>query len=113
MSSPIAKIPVLFLGATGTYALLRFLMTPNCVVHRSGYVGGTFLSRIFATPKLLERLDITLYIRSAEKAKRLADEFNVRTIVGTLADLDKLENAAENAHIVVSIVSFSLQNFVD
>ena len=76
-------------------------------MHGSGYVGGTFLSRILTTPQLLEKLDIVLYVRSAEKAKRLADEFNVKTIVGTLADLDKLENAAENAHIVVSIVSFS------
>ena len=57
------------------------------------------------TPRLLEKVDLTLYIRSAEKAKRLSDEFGVKTIVGTIAELGKLEKAAEGAHVVISIVS--------
>ena len=34
---------------------------------------------------------MTLYIRSAEKAKRFENEFGVKTVVGTLAELEKLE----------------------
>ena len=70
-----------------------------------GYVGATFLSRLLTTPSLLDKIDLTLYLRDARKAKRFTDEFGLKTIVGTLADLDKLEAASEQAHIVVSIVS--------
>ena len=69
-----------------------------------GYVGGTFLSRLLTTPKLVNRLDLTLYVRSPEKARRLEEEFGVKTVVGTLADSDKLEQLSEQAHIVISIV---------
>ena len=53
----------------------------------------------------MNRLDLTLYVRSPEKARRLEEEFGVKTVVGTLADLDKLEQLSEQAHIVISIVS--------
>ncbi|KAH9918381.1 NAD(P)-binding protein [Epithele typhae] len=81
------KIPVLFLGGTG-------------------YVGGTFLSRILADPALLSNLDITLYIRSSEKAKYIEDEFPfLKTVIGTTAELHRLEQLAELAHVVVNFVS--------
>ena len=55
---------------------------------------------------MLDKIDLTLYVRDAAKAKRFTNELGLKTIVGTLADLDKLEAACEQAHIVVSIVSY-------
>ena len=72
-----------------------------------GYVGGTVLSRMIATPSLLDKLDLTLYVRSPEKARRLTSELGLKTAVGTLADLDKLEQLSEQAHLVISIVSLA------
>ncbi|KAH9914493.1 NAD(P)-binding protein [Epithele typhae] len=82
-----SKTPVLFLGATG-------------------YVGGTFLSRVLADPELLPKLDLTLYVRSADKAKRLEEDFpGVKTAIGTLAELDKLEQLSEQAHVVINFAN--------
>ena len=85
MSAPTQKIPVLFLGATGTFVYLSTCTT--CSPPNAGYVGGTFLSRILAAPSLADKLDLTLYVRSPEKAQRLTSEFGLKTVVGTLADL--------------------------
>ena len=45
-----------------------------------------------------------MLVRSAEKAK-LLENFNVRAVVGSLADLDKLESLAAEADYVFNIVS--------
>ena len=107
MSVP-AKVPTLFLGATG-----MFFSTNIPVMHSRriiGYVGGTFLSRLLVTPTLLDKLDLTLYVRSPEKAQRLTSEFGLKTVIGTLADLDKIEQLSEQAHLVISIVSAIVSN---
>ena len=62
---------------------------------------------MIATPSLLDKLDLTLYVRSPEKAQRLTSELGLKTAVGTLADLDKLEQLSEQAHLVISIVSIA------
>ena len=51
---------------------------------------------MIATPSLLDKLDLTLYVRSPEKAQRLTSELGLKTAVGTLADLDKLEQLYDN-----------------
>lgn len=43
-------------------------------------------------------------VRSPEKAKLLCDKFGVEAVVGSLADLDKLEQFSEEADYVFAIV---------
>lgn len=49
--------------------------------------------------------EITAYLRNAEKAKLLESKFGVKAVVGTHAELDKLQALAEAAHVVFSCVS--------
>ncbi|RPD68433.1 NAD-P-binding protein [Lentinus tigrinus ALCF2SS1-7] len=86
MSSPPSKVPVLFLGATG-------------------YLGGAFLSHILTTEFLREKLEITVLVRSPEKAHRLESEYKVKACIGSLEDTDKVEQLAEQAHVVCSLAN--------
>ncbi|GBE86901.1 NAD-P-binding protein [Sparassis crispa] len=76
--------------------------TPIFITGVTGYVGGAVLTRLLAHPSA-KTLDITVFLRSAEKAKLLESSFGVRTVVGTIAELDKLEAQAAAAHVVFSI----------
>ncbi|EIW52407.1 NAD-P-binding protein [Trametes versicolor FP-101664 SS1] len=66
----------------------------------TGYIGGSILQRLLAHPNK-QNFEITALVRSADKAKRLESEFGVKTVIGSLQDLDKLEALAENAHVVI------------
>ena len=44
-------------------------------------------------------------MRNADKAKLLESKFPVKAVIGSLEDLDKLAELAENAHVVIQTVS--------
>ncbi|KAI0360215.1 NAD-P-binding protein [Trametes cingulata] len=66
----------------------------------TGYIGGSILQRLFEHPNK-ERFDITALVRNAEKAELLSTKFGVKTVLGSLQDLDKLTSLSEGAHIVI------------
>ncbi|CCM05824.1 uncharacterized protein FIBRA_08058 [Fibroporia radiculosa] len=67
----------------------------------TGYIGGSVLTRLLHHPSAAT-FDITVFVRSAEKAKLLEKKFGVKAVVGTHADSDKLEALAEQSHVVFS-----------
>ena len=106
MSSPPAKIPALFLGATGA-SQDRFSHT-YCNQFLSvlwiGYLGGALVSRILTTDLFAHKFDITVLVRSTEKAHRLESEHNVKACIGSLEDIDTVEQLAQQSHVVWSMV---------
>ncbi|OJT06191.1 hypothetical protein TRAPUB_2961, partial [Trametes pubescens] len=66
----------------------------------TGYIGGSILQRLLVHPNA-KNFEITALVRSADKAKRLDSEFGVKTVIGSLQDLDKLASLPENAHVVI------------
>ncbi|KAH9945026.1 uncharacterized protein BXZ73DRAFT_73254 [Epithele typhae] len=83
---PASKIPTLVLGATG-------------------YVGGAVLTRFLADSSIMDHLEITIYIRSAEKAKVFEEQFAIKAAVGEYDDYEKIEKLAEEFSIVVTVGS--------
>jgi uncharacterized protein YbjT (DUF2867 family) len=69
-------------------------------VSSSGYIGGSVTERLLAYPNAV----ITALIRSEEKASKLKS-LGVVPILGSHADLDKIEKAASEADVVFSCVS--------
>ncbi|KAI0368802.1 NAD-P-binding protein [Pilatotrama ljubarskyi] len=68
----------------------------------TGYIGGTILQKLLEHPNK-DKFDINALVRNAEKAEILSSKFGVKTVVGTLQDLDKLSSLAESAHIVIHL----------
>ncbi|KAI0682662.1 NAD(P)-binding protein [Cerioporus squamosus] len=66
----------------------------------TGYIGGVVLQLILQHPQA-STFAITALVRDAAKAQLLESKFGVKAVVGSLQDLDKLTELAENAHIVV------------
>ena len=72
----------------------------------TGYIGGAVLQLILQHPQV-STFSITALVRDAAKAALLESKCSptVKAAVGSLQDLDKLTELAENAHIVVHTVS--------
>ena len=51
-----------------------------------------------------KNFDIKVLVRNAEKAKLLQEKFGVQAVVGSHADLDKIEALAEEADYVITTV---------
>ncbi|KAI0366135.1 NAD-P-binding protein [Pilatotrama ljubarskyi] len=66
----------------------------------TGYIGASILQRLLDHPNR-EKFEITALVRNAEKAKKLKESFGLKTVLGSLQDLDKVSSLAENAHIVI------------
>ncbi|RPD68444.1 NAD-P-binding protein [Lentinus tigrinus ALCF2SS1-7] len=66
----------------------------------TGYIGGAVLQLILEHPQT-STFSIIALVRDAAKAHLLESKFGVKTVVGSLQDVDKLSELAENAHIVV------------
>ena len=64
------------------------------------------LARLLAHPNA-NTFDITVLVRSAEKAKKL-ESFGVKAVVGSTDDLALVEKLAEEAHVVISLVRLNL-----
>lgn len=71
--------------------------------HHTGYIGGAFLQRLLEHPKA-STFDITALVRKAEKAKLLESKVPIKVVVGSLEELEKLSELAENSHVVVHTV---------
>ena len=69
----------------------------------TGYVGGSILNRLLTHPSA-DTFDITVLVRSAEKARVLEDKFGLTSVVGSYKDTSLVEKLAENAHVVFSLV---------
>ncbi|KAI0649445.1 NAD-P-binding protein [Trametes meyenii] len=67
----------------------------------TGYIGGSILQRLLWHPNF----EITALVRNADKAKQLETQFSVKSVVGSLQDLDKLASAAESSHLVIHMAS--------
>ena len=66
----------------------------------TGFVGGCVTERLLAQPNT----SMTVLVRSEEKAAKL-NSLGIATIVGSHADLDKIEKAASESDVVFAIVS--------
>ncbi|KLO17101.1 NAD-binding protein [Schizopora paradoxa] len=68
----------------------------------TGFIGGAVLWRLLSH-KDAKDFSFKVLVRSSEKAKLLCDKFGVEAVVGSLADLDKLEKFSEEADYVFAI----------
>jgi nucleoside-diphosphate-sugar epimerase len=75
------SVCILFLGATG-------------------YIGGSVLGRLLQHPART-LWEIVSYLRNEEKAKILKEWFRVKSIIGSLDESQKIEDAAASADIVI------------
>ncbi|KAI0342692.1 NAD(P)-binding protein [Trametopsis cervina] len=66
----------------------------------TGYIGGSVLARLLSHPSR-NSFDISVLVRSAEKAKDL-EAFGVHAIVGSTADSSLVQDLASQAHVVFS-----------
>ncbi|KAI0331856.1 NAD-P-binding protein [Cubamyces sp. BRFM 1775] len=66
----------------------------------TGYIGGSVLQRLLSHPNAAN-FDITALVRNANKAKVLEAQFGVKTVLGSLQDLDKLTTLAANARVTI------------
>ncbi|EED84078.1 predicted protein [Postia placenta Mad-698-R] len=71
------------------------------LIGATGYIGGSILTRLLKHTSA-NAFDITVLVRSAEKAKVLQEKFDVKAVVGSNDDLDKLEALSEQSHVVFS-----------
>jgi uncharacterized protein YbjT (DUF2867 family) len=71
---------ILFLGATG-------------------YIGGSILGRLI-THASRPSFEIVAYSRNADKAKKLETEFGLKSVLGSLDEVQKIEEAAAKADVV-------------
>ena len=97
MSSTPTK--VLILGATGRYTLLF----PQCEVDVcTGYIGGCILLRVLQ----IKGLEVTVLVRSADKAKKLRDlNLEINIVEGTsAADADLLRDLTKDADYIIDAV---------
>ncbi|RPD67434.1 NAD(P)-binding protein [Lentinus tigrinus ALCF2SS1-6] len=68
----------------------------------TGYLGSSVLTRLLNHPDR-KSLDITILVRDEAKATTFESKFGVKTVIGSHEDLDKVESAAEAAHVVFNI----------
>lgn len=67
----------------------------------TGYIGGAVLERLWKRPDS-SSLEFTALVRSAEKAEKFKD-FGVKTVVGSLSDLDLIEKLASEADVTIAM----------
>ena len=70
---------------------------------RTGYIGGTVLSRLLSHPSR-DTFEITALVRSEDKAKKL-QALGVNAVIGSLGDSELVKQLAENADVLFTIVS--------
>ncbi|KAL0570969.1 hypothetical protein V5O48_010987 [Marasmius crinis-equi] len=69
----------------------------------SGYIGGTVLSQLLSLPGALSRFEFRAVVRDLEKAKKLSDEFGVKTIVGSQSDQELISKEASEVDVVLGM----------
>lgn len=68
-----------------------------------GYIGGSILARLLVHPDA-STFHIVALVRSPEKAEKFK-AFGVTPVVGSLEDLDLLEEQASKSNVIFSCVS--------
>jgi uncharacterized protein YbjT (DUF2867 family) len=76
---------------------LRILVTGA-----TGFIGGSVLDRLLAHPDRAS-FEIVSFSRDAEKAQKLEAQFGVKTVLGSLDDVQKIEDAAVEADLVINM----------
>jgi uncharacterized protein YbjT (DUF2867 family) len=76
---------------------LRILVTGA-----TGFIGGSVLDRLLAHPDR-SSFEIISFSRDAEKAQKLEAQFGVKTVLGSLDDVQKIEDAAAEADLVINM----------
>ncbi|PFH53083.1 hypothetical protein AMATHDRAFT_84076 [Amanita thiersii Skay4041] len=76
---------------------IRFFITGA-----TGYIGGGVLARLLQHPQRAN-FELTVILRSAEKAEKLRTSFGVDAVVGSFADLALMERLAEKADVILSM----------
>jgi uncharacterized protein YbjT (DUF2867 family) len=69
----------------------------------AGYIGGSVLDRLLVHPDRV-RFNLTLILRSRDKARKLEEQFGLKTIIGSLDDTQLLEDTAADADVVINTV---------
>ena len=68
------------------------------------------LSRLIAHPSF-STFDITVIVRSSEKAKKL-ESLGVKAVVGSFkTDLDVVEKLSEQSHVVINCVRTTFRSY--
>jgi uncharacterized protein YbjT (DUF2867 family) len=75
-----------------------------------GYIGGSVVARLLEHANA-KSFQITALVRSPEKAAKL-ETLGLKTIIGSLSELDKLERATSEADVVFSMVSLVICTFL-
>ncbi|KAI0707122.1 NAD-P-binding protein [Earliella scabrosa] len=65
----------------------------------TGYIGGTVLSKLLKHPKAAA-FEIVALVRNADKARILESKFNVKAVVGSHQDLDKIHDLVAKSDFV-------------
>ncbi|KZP24989.1 NAD(P)-binding protein [Athelia psychrophila] len=76
-------------------------ITKVLITGATGYVGGIVTSRLLAHPRAAS-FEITALVRSEEKAVKLRS-LGIKTAIGSYNDVDKLEDLASEADVLLSI----------
>ena len=75
-------------------------LTSPCLL--AGYIGGSVVSRLLEHPNA-SNFEITALVRSPEKAAKM-ESLGIKTFVGSLSELDKLEKLSSEADVLISTV---------
>lgn len=73
------------------------------VTGATGYIGGSVLARLLDHPNA-SSFQITALVRSPEKAAKL-ESVGIKTVIGSLSDLDKLKQAASEVDVLFSMAN--------
>ncbi|KAL0569749.1 hypothetical protein V5O48_012210 [Marasmius crinis-equi] len=73
------------------------------VTGATGYIGGSVLSRLLNLPDAQSKYEFRAVVRDVEKAKKLADEFGVKPIIGSHSDEELISREAAEADIIVAM----------
>lgn len=76
-----------------------------------GYIGGSILARLLVHPEATT-FHIVVLVRSSEKAEKFK-AFGVTPVVGSLEDLDLLEEQASKSNVIFSCVSTIATQFLE
>jgi hypothetical protein len=97
------KSTLVLTGATGTFTEYLVSLFISLTMFYSGYIGGAVLSRLLAHPSI-SSYKLKTMVRAQDKAEKLKN-FGVESVIGSYADLDKLEQLGAEADVFIEIVT--------